>query len=30
MNKTAPVIEAMEGMMPDSPAGYRIFRKEDH
>ncbi len=29
MNKSAPVIEAMEGMMPDSPAGYRIFRKED-
>ena len=27
--ETAPVIEAMEGMMLDSPAGYR-FRKEDH
>jgi len=27
---TAKVIEAMEGMMLESPAGYRIFRKEDH
>ena len=28
--ETAPIIEAMEGMMLDSPAGYRMFRKEDH
>jgi len=27
---TGKVIEALEGMMLDSPAGYRIFRKEDH
>ncbi len=30
MNKSAPVIEAMEGKMLDSPAGYRVFRKKDH
>ena len=28
--ETAKVIPALEGMMLDSPAGYRIFRKEDH
>ena len=28
--ETAPIIDAMEGMMLDSPAGYRMFRKEDH
>jgi branched-chain amino acid transport system substrate-binding protein len=28
--ETPKVIEALEGMMLDSPAGYRIFRKEDH
>ncbi|HDM10832.1 MAG: ABC transporter substrate-binding protein [Deltaproteobacteria bacterium] len=28
--ETRKVINAMEGMMLDSPAGYRIFRKEDH
>lgn len=27
---TAKVIQAMEGMEMDSPAGHRIFRKEDH
>lgn len=27
---TAAVIQALEGMMLDSPAGYRNFRKEDH
>ena len=27
---TAAVVAAMEGMMLDSPAGYRMFRKEDH
>lgn len=27
---TKDVIQALEGMMLDSPAGYRIFRKEDH
>lgn len=27
---TAAVIQALEGMMLDSPAGYRSFRKEDH
>ena len=27
---TAKVIDAMEGMMLSSPAGYRNFRKEDH
>lgn len=27
---TAKVAGALEGMMLDSPAGYRIFRKEDH
>ena len=28
--ETAKVIDAMEGMMLASPAGYRNFRKEDH
>ena len=28
--ETAAVVGAMEGMMLDSPAGYRVFRKEDH
>jgi len=28
--ETAAVIQALEGMMLDSPAGYRNFRKEDH
>jgi branched-chain amino acid transport system substrate-binding protein len=28
--QTAAVVGAMEGMMLDSPAGYRVFRKEDH
>jgi branched-chain amino acid transport system substrate-binding protein len=28
--ETAKVIPALEGMMLDSPGGYRIFRKEDH
>ena len=28
--ETPKVIQALEGMMLDSPAGYRIFRKEDH
>jgi len=28
--ETAAVVAAMEGMMLDSPAGYRVFRKEDH
>jgi branched-chain amino acid transport system substrate-binding protein len=28
--ETASIIDAMEGMMLDSPAGYRMFRKEDH
>jgi branched-chain amino acid transport system substrate-binding protein len=28
--ETSQVIEALEGMMLDSPAGYRVFRKEDH
>ncbi len=27
---TKPVIEALEGMALDSPAGRRVFRKEDH
>jgi branched-chain amino acid transport system substrate-binding protein len=27
---TAPVIQALEGMELDSPAGHRVFRKEDH
>jgi branched-chain amino acid transport system substrate-binding protein len=27
---TKPVIEALEGMEMDSPAGRRVFRKEDH
>ncbi len=27
---TAKVVEAMEGMEMDSPAGRRVFRKEDH
>lgn len=27
---TKPVIEALEGMEMDSPAGHRVFRKEDH
>jgi branched-chain amino acid transport system substrate-binding protein len=28
--ETKPVIEAMEGMELDTPAGRRVFRKEDH
>jgi branched-chain amino acid transport system substrate-binding protein len=28
--ETAAVVAALEGMMLDSPAGYRVFRKEDH
>ena len=28
--ETAAVIQALEGMMLDSPGGYRHFRKEDH
>ena len=28
--ETAPVIQALEGMELDSPAGHRVFRKEDH
>lgn len=27
---TKPVIEALEGMEMESPAGHRVFRKEDH
>ncbi len=27
---TAPVIQALEGMVLESPAGHRVFRKEDH
>jgi len=27
---TKPVIQALEGMEMDSPAGHRVFRKEDH
>jgi branched-chain amino acid transport system substrate-binding protein len=28
--ETAAVVGALEGMMLDSPGGYRVFRKEDH
>jgi branched-chain amino acid transport system substrate-binding protein len=28
--ETKPVIQALEGMELDSPAGHRVFRKEDH
>jgi branched-chain amino acid transport system substrate-binding protein len=28
--ETAAIVQALEGMMLDTPAGYRIFRKEDH
>ncbi|MDQ1240674.1 MAG: branched-chain amino acid transport system substrate-binding protein, partial [Thermodesulfobacteriota bacterium] len=28
--ETAKVIQALEGMELDSPAGKRVFRKEDH
>lgn len=28
--ETSQVVDALEGMMLDSPAGYRNFRKEDH
>ena len=28
--ETAKVIQALEGMELDSPAGHRVFRKEDH
>lgn len=28
--QTAAVIQALEGMTLDSPAGHRVFRKEDH
>ena len=27
---TSAVIQAMEGMVQESPAGRRVFRKEDH